>query len=104
MIVYGVVMMSKKSRKLRIEERLQYYHNKRRSGEGDTLYFLHKQQSVIPNLKTALSRIYYKLGNMCIDCGLEIGKERLEIVPGAIRCVSCQHIYEQSKVQFKLNV
>ena len=32
----------------------------------------------------------------CIDCGEEIGFDRLQAHPTASRCVSCQDLYEQS--------
>lgn len=31
----------------------------------------------------------------CIDCGKPIPAARLEAVPGALRCVKCQHLFEQ---------
>ena len=31
----------------------------------------------------------------CVDCGAEIGAERLDAVPTATRCVSCQAAWEQ---------
>lgn len=30
----------------------------------------------------------------CVDCDIIIPKARLAIIPGAIRCVKCQEIYE----------
>lgn len=30
----------------------------------------------------------------CVDCGHMIPLKRLEVVPGAIRCVACQEDYE----------
>ncbi|HEX9362979.1 MAG TPA: TraR/DksA C4-type zinc finger protein [Candidatus Dormibacteraeota bacterium] len=33
----------------------------------------------------------------CVDCGGEIGAERLEALPSAVRCVSCQAAWEKAK-------
>lgn len=32
----------------------------------------------------------------CIDCGEPIPQKRLECVPGAVRCIECQRLYESS--------
>jgi DnaK suppressor protein len=32
----------------------------------------------------------------CVDCGDEIGAERLEALPSAVRCVSCQAAWEKA--------
>ena len=32
----------------------------------------------------------------CADCGGEIGAERLEALPGAVRCIRCQGAWEQA--------
>ena len=31
----------------------------------------------------------------CVDCGSEIGEERLAVLPSAVRCVSCQAAREK---------
>jgi phage/conjugal plasmid C-4 type zinc finger TraR family protein len=31
----------------------------------------------------------------CLDCGAEIGAERLEALPGVVRCVRCQTSWER---------
>ena len=33
---------------------------------------------------------------MCVDCGREIGPERLAAVPTAARCIRCQASWEQA--------
>lgn len=35
----------------------------------------------------------------CIDCGEEIPEARREKMPNAIRCVSCQDIYDRKKIR-----
>jgi phage/conjugal plasmid C-4 type zinc finger TraR family protein len=32
----------------------------------------------------------------CLDCGREIGAERLRALPSAVRCVRCQASWEQA--------
>jgi RNA polymerase-binding transcription factor DksA len=32
----------------------------------------------------------------CVDCGNEIGSERLAVLPGAARCIRCQASWEQT--------
>jgi len=32
----------------------------------------------------------------CVDCGVEIAFERLEVQPAAARCIPCQERYEQT--------
>jgi DnaK suppressor protein len=33
---------------------------------------------------------------ICIDCGTDIGFERLKAFPGALRCIECQQRYEKT--------
>ena len=33
---------------------------------------------------------------LCVDCGKAISPERLEVLPDAARCLSCQAAWEQS--------
>ncbi len=33
---------------------------------------------------------------LCVDCGREIGSERLAAVPTAVRCIRCQGAWEQA--------
>lgn len=47
-------------------------------------------------LEAALERIADGSYGDCIDCGLEIGFERLKVEPGALRCVECQRVYEKT--------
>ena len=43
--------------------------------------------------KERMSRGEY---GQCVDCGVEIAFERLEVQPAAARCVPCQERYEQT--------
>ena len=31
----------------------------------------------------------------CVDCGAEIGEDRLFVLPSAVRCVNCQSAWEK---------
>jgi len=33
---------------------------------------------------------------LCVDCGREIGTERLAALPSAVRCIRCQATWEQA--------
>jgi RNA polymerase-binding transcription factor DksA len=33
---------------------------------------------------------------VCVDCGVEIPRDRLEVQPAAMRCLPCQERYERS--------
>lgn len=47
-------------------------------------------------LEAALERIADGSYGTCIDCGLEIGFERLKVEPGALRCIACQRVHEKT--------
>jgi RNA polymerase-binding transcription factor DksA len=34
---------------------------------------------------------------LCVDCNKEISKERLEVIPNAIRCVQCASKFDVKK-------
>ena len=46
--------------------------------------------------EAALERIADGSYGDCVDCGLEIGFERLKVEPGALRCIECQRVYEKT--------
>jgi RNA polymerase-binding protein DksA len=48
------------------------------------------------SLDAACSRIEDGSYGTCIDCGLDIGFERLRANPGAGRCISCQTQFEKT--------
>ena len=47
-------------------------------------------------LERTRRRIADGSANECIDCGLEVGFERLRVNPDAVRCVECQTAYEKA--------
>jgi RNA polymerase-binding transcription factor DksA len=46
------------------------------------------------NVEIALARLAKGDYGMCVDCGKEIPRERLEAIPEAIRCIEDQARYE----------
>ena len=47
-------------------------------------------------LDAARSRLADGSYGVCIDCGGDIGFERLRANPSAVRCIDCQSIYEKT--------
>lgn len=49
----------------------------------------------LKEIETALKRIDAGVYGQCVDCGADIGLERLKIQPTASRCIVCQEKAEQ---------
>jgi RNA polymerase-binding protein DksA len=47
-------------------------------------------------LEAARGRISDGSYGMCLDCGGEIGFERLRASPAAVRCIDCQTVHEKT--------
>jgi RNA polymerase-binding transcription factor DksA len=56
-----------------------------------TEIFLEEEDRRIAEARRALGEGTY---GACRDCGREIPKERLEVMPEAVRCVDCQRRFE----------
>lgn len=56
------------------------------------------QQDQVDNSLSVIRDVLNKksLTSICLDCGDEIGSQRLKIVPSATLCIDCQ-IYKDSK-------
>ena len=52
--------------------------------------------SEIREVEQALIRVRTGVANMCEECGGEIGFERLQVHPTALRCFRCQDIHEKT--------
>lgn len=82
----------------RILNRIRSYETFAKGGDtaGRRLpeYHAFKIKKIIPNLQAVLSRIRVGRYGLCADCCRQIPRKRLEVIPGAIRCVSCQVIQE----------
>ena len=77
-----------------LRRRLEYYKSVLpKRGPG----YAALKARVIPQIHRALEKIHNGSYGFCDDCGVEISKARLESVPGAIRCRSCQEIKEEEK-------
>ena len=66
-----------------------------RSGRLDAGF---KARSVFPSQQRALARLYTGNYGICVDCDRSIPRDRLERLPGAIRCIECQEIFERGAV------
>ena len=60
---------------------------------------LTRDLSELRALEAALERIAEGSYGACIDCGLDVGFERLKVEPGALRCIDCQRVYEKTFAQ-----
>lgn len=57
-----------------------------------------RQINELREIEAKLAQIRESNLNECIDCGREIGLQRLLAYPTAMRCVSCQERHEQMYV------
>lgn len=53
-----------------------------------------KAYHVIPSQVRALQRLHDGKYGICVDCEQPIDPKRLDTVPAALRCISCQEISE----------
>jgi DnaK suppressor protein len=44
---------------------------------------------------TALDRLAHGLYGQCMDCGVEIAQQRLQVYPLALRCMACENLHEK---------
>lgn len=58
-----------------------------------------KTHIALPYIEAALRRIDEGTYENCVDCGVNISRERHETTPGAIRCVDCQAGLETSNAR-----
>jgi DnaK suppressor protein len=58
--------------------------------------FVDRQVNEIREVEAALRRVAELNFGDCVDCGNEIGFERLKVHPTARRCVLCQGLYEKT--------
>lgn len=49
----------------------------------------------IKAIEAALVRMEEGTFGLCVDCGLEIGKKRLEALPWTRYCITCQELIEE---------
>lgn len=65
--------------------------------DDETIAFLHHEQTELAATKQALDRIESGDYGCCEECGDAIGLARLEVLPEAHLCVSCQDMMEHRK-------
>ncbi|MBI5925565.1 MAG: TraR/DksA family transcriptional regulator [Aquabacterium sp.] len=65
--------------------------------DDETIAFLHHEQTELAATKQALARIESGEYGYCEECGDAIGVARLEVLPEAHLCVSCQDMMEHRK-------
>lgn len=63
--------------------------------EGGEQSLSHSQED-LARIHRALGRLRTSSYGACIDCGNGIDRKRLEAIPEAERCTSCQQSYEQN--------
>lgn len=65
--------------------------------DDETIAMLHHEQSELAATRQALDRIDSGDYGFCQECGEPIGLARLEVVPQAHLCVSCQDMLEHRR-------
>ena len=45
----------------------------------------------LSEIDLALDRLRFGRYGQCVDCGQPVGRDRLEVLPSAARCLPCQH-------------
>jgi DnaK suppressor protein len=63
--------------------------------ETNTLSLIGLKVDELEEIDQALNRIEMGEYGRCIDCGKQINKERLKIMPYAVRCRACQAYHEE---------
>jgi RNA polymerase-binding protein DksA len=73
-------------------------HPADRDSEGieTTVAVEHSERQMLDQVNSALSRIEQGTYGRCKDCGREIPRERLDVVPHAACCVPCEEKREQA--------
>jgi len=87
--------MDVNAQRVRLLGHLLYY--KEVLPKRDAAYNRLKREIVIPRIHRALKKIEAGIYHICDDCAESIPNERLDLIPGALRCVSCQTANENPK-------
>ncbi len=78
----------------KLQEKIDRYTTWRHQGLNGPVHTELKHQIGIPYLRAALERLDAGFYGVCVDCEEQIPNQRLEAVPGAIRCTGCQNTFE----------
>ena len=65
--------------------------------DDEVIALMHHEQGELAACVEALERIDKGEYGQCVECGEAIGLKRLEVVPDARYCVSCQDMVEHRK-------
>lgn len=65
--------------------------------DDEVIALLHHEQTELAAAHQALERIEQGTYGFCAECGEAIGFKRLEVLPAAHLCVSCQDMVEHRK-------
>ena len=84
--------MDEKRQRDRLLDHLAYYE--RVLPIRDAAYNQLKRTIIIPRIHIALKKIEVGSYRLCDDCAEYIPDARLELIPGALRCITCQTISE----------
>ena len=57
---------------------------------------LDRDLTELEGLEAARARMAQGRYGDCLDCGVEIGIERLRVNPAAVRCIECQRVREKT--------
>jgi RNA polymerase-binding protein DksA len=63
-----------------------------------TFFFATQEGRFLYHIEQAIERIEKGTYGLCQECGMPIGKERLEAVPHARLCITCKSNEEKNKV------
>ena len=66
---------------------------------GHDLHAKLKATVVLPSLLLALQRLKTGQYGICVECGEDILIQRLNVMPGAVYCVTCQKSHEKEAHQ-----
>ena len=61
----------------------------------EILYFINRTEEYIDQMLAALERIAKNKYGMCVSCGKEILRERLDEIPHTRHCISCKNKKEE---------
>lgn len=80
----------------RLIERLNKYPGIVRNTQHTNFYRQHKAHA-LEYVERALAKIESGSYGICDDCHRPIAHERLEVLPGAIRCLECERVLADTR-------
>lgn len=87
--------MSERREGLQVEQAADLFDNlQMASGRDFEVQRLNLEREELSLVKKALDSLDSGTYGECSDCGEEISRKRLEVMPWAVRCLSCQEKFE----------